>query len=477
MTTANVNEIVALDGTICKLQDHRISDVILTDQTPYNFRQTPAGESEYLKEIVGGTVAWNQLVQNGNFANTSNWSASSGSFSVSNNIATFTASAQYGHLISASVGNRIIENHKYLLIAQLQTSSVTTDIAVQVRNSNNTYGFTSISSKSTTAKQDLANIFSAGASYQGCVRIIDLRASGLDAIQVSNVMLFDLTAMFGSTIADYIYSLEQANAGAGVAWFRELFPEDYYAYDAGTTQSVKTSAHIMRDVDNNVIGNYALDNTLELRGIPKLDSNNQLYFDGDTYESDGKVTRRYGIVDLGELNWYVNNGMYMYSSVISKIKPNTVNMFVSNRAYTPNSITHTSTDSMFVSANKVLWIYDPDYTDAATFKTAMSGVYLVYELATPFTEQADPYQAIQLCDLYGTEEFVDAGVSASTRDVAIPVGHVADYASVVSESSVDGILENIGGIIKSLPAPPTTDGVYTLTATVSSGAITYSWET
>ena len=29
-------------------------------------------------------------------------------------------------------------------------------------------------------------------------------------------MLFDLTQMFGSTIADYIYSLEQANAGAGV---------------------------------------------------------------------------------------------------------------------------------------------------------------------------------------------------------------------------------------------------------------------
>ena len=44
---------------------------------------------------------------------------------------------------------------------------------------------------------------------------------------------------------------------------------------------------------------YPLDSTLTLRGIPKLDANNNLYYDGDTYESDGTVTRKYGIVDLG----------------------------------------------------------------------------------------------------------------------------------------------------------------------------------
>jgi len=30
-------------------------------------------------------------------------------------------------------------------------------------------------------------------------------------------------------------------------------------------------------------------------------------------------------------------------------------------------------------------IYDPDYTDAASFKAAMTGMQLVYELATPTT--------------------------------------------------------------------------------------------
>ena len=50
--------------------------------------------------------------------------------------------------------------------------------------------------------------------------------------------IFDLTQMFGSTIADYIYSLEQSQAGAGVAWFKKLFPLDYYPYDEGTLLNV-----------------------------------------------------------------------------------------------------------------------------------------------------------------------------------------------------------------------------------------------
>ena len=48
---------------------------------------------------------------------------------------------------------------------------------------------------------------------------------------------------------------------------------------------------------------YPLDSDLVLRGIPKLDASNNLYFDGDIYESDGTVKRRYGIVDLGTLSW------------------------------------------------------------------------------------------------------------------------------------------------------------------------------
>lgn len=61
-------------------------------------------------------------------------------------------------------------------------------------------------------------------------------------------MVIDLTLMFGSTVADYIYSLETATAGAGVAWCKAYNPKmfsTYQPYNEGTLMSVNTSAHKM----------------------------------------------------------------------------------------------------------------------------------------------------------------------------------------------------------------------------------------
>ena len=110
------------------------------------------------------------------------------------------------------------------------------------------------------------------------------------------VNVTDLTTMFGSTIADYIYSLETAAAGAGVSKLKEwgFFNEDYYEYCEPTLKSVEgLQSKVTRDADENIIATYPLDSTLTLRGIPKLDSSNNLYYDGDTYESDGTVRRSY----------------------------------------------------------------------------------------------------------------------------------------------------------------------------------------
>ena len=76
-------------------------------------------------------------------------------------------------------------------------------------------------------------------------------------------------------------------------------------------------------------------------------------------------------------------------------------------------------------------IRDTAYTDATTFKTAMSGVYLVYELATPTEETATGFTSPQVVDADGTEQYVDYGVAQSTRDVAIPVGHETDYFNAI----------------------------------------------
>ncbi|MBQ6358915.1 MAG: hypothetical protein IJI97_08230 [Clostridia bacterium] len=337
-------------------------------------------------------------------------------------------------------------------------------------------------------------------------------------------VVFDLTQMFRTAIADYVYGLEQATPGAGVAWFRKLFPQDYYAYDAGSLQSVQAASHDMvgfnaydhstgkavllggnqyqitggytslayTDINgdsetitpdssglftptNNgtltvtggsgsatcvhLVGggyrngeyapyakhSYALDDSLTLRGIPKLDAANNLYYDGDTYESDGTVTRKYGIVDLGTLTWNrpTSAPSLFASSVINDIKYNTSSSTLANvicAKYEQVPYTSlSSTDKIIVviwtdsTAKGRVYIKDTAYSEDTTdtFKTAMSGVYLVYELATPTAETADPFQTPQIVDDFGTEEYVDAGVTASTptRDVAVPVGHETSYYS------------------------------------------------
>lgn len=246
------------------------------------------------------------------------------------------------------------------------------------------------------------------------------------------IQVIDLTQMFGATIADYIYSLEQANTGAGVAYFRALFSADYYPYNAGELISVKPTAHITRDGNNNIISNTALDPDIELRGIPKLDVNNKLYYDGDTYSADGSVSRKYGIVDLGSLNWIYTSGDH------SRFETTTVlpNAKIVAGNIIPNALcsiykmesmnnVYLHSEDKILGFDNYVWVYDSSAgTDANAFKTAMSGKYLVYELASTTTETADAFTNPQAIDSNGSEEFTDS------RSVSIPVGHESYYANI-----------------------------------------------
>ena len=60
-------------------------------------------------------------------------------------------------------------------------------------------------------------------------------------------MVIDLTILFGSTIADHIYTLEQATEGSGVAWVKQYIDFDgYHPYSAPTIKSVEgLESHVM----------------------------------------------------------------------------------------------------------------------------------------------------------------------------------------------------------------------------------------
>lgn len=172
---------------------------------------------------------------------------------------------------------------------------------------------------------------------------------------------------------------------------------------------------------------YPLDSSLTLKGIPKLDDNKNLYYDGDIYKPDGTVERRYGIVDLGTISWGVQTaetGVFR-SSGISSLTPNVANSKIANiicdKFITSAAASPMPNNAIAISSANILFVKDSTYANvsAANFKAAMSGVMLVYELAEPTTEQAQSYASSQLIDDWSTEEYI--------TDSIVPIGHETNY--------------------------------------------------
>lgn len=167
---------------------------------------------------------------------------------------------------------------------------------------------------------------------------------------------------------------------------------------------------------------------ITLRGMLKTDADGNLYYDGDTYEWDGTVTRKYGEVDLGSLNWYANGQSgdeYEYAYNLTGKANGLTNMVCSGMIVGDSAalgVIRGRTASSVISTRSTI-------TTKEAFKTAMNGVGLVYELATQTTESADPFTAVQTVEDGGTEEFVTTN--------GVPVGVVGRFANAVPMEGVD----------------------------------------
>ena len=545
-----------------------IPTVSETDVAPYLFRPSGGsldiGDRENLKSIVGCTYPFNQLEG----INTS-WNANRCNVALSDNVYTLTVNSTDYNFIGIYRVNlpKVVVGHKYFVSAKFKPTVSLNYVGITWAQRSKT-----ITNPTVNAWNNVEYVCDSLDNSQFILNIMynsgDIAEN--DTHQIKDVMLIDLTAMFGSTIADYIYSLEQSVAGSGVAWFRNLFPKSYYAYNAGTLMSVKTSKHItvgfnqwdgtytdntwIDDVNGTVTSKngysltdyirvipnttyyraitnsvralfydadkvlintgswalaqagagtlvvpsnahyirftikndvrdtfcinlswdgerngeyepyvkheYALDD-VELRGIPKLDASNNLYYDGDTYESDGTVTRKYGIANLGDLNWTYQSAQTRFYIELPDAKApasndDVANMMCSNYATVSYNNFVGDNKMIALSSSGSLFVRDSSYTDAQTFKTAMqnANAQLVYELATPTTETADSYTELQVVDDFGTEEFVDS------REVAIPVGHETEYQP------------NLRAKVEMSPDLPSSDGKYLLQ--MSSGSAEYT---
>lgn len=148
--------------------------------------------------------------------------------------------------------------------------------------------------------------------------------------------------------------------------------------------------------------------------------------------SGSTTTKRIGVVDLGTLNWRyattANHERFVVELADAKtVVSNQIANILSSKYVTVSAdsvYTHVSDKIIGMSgASNTVAVYDSAYTDVATFKAAMSGVLLYYELATPetYTVDALPDTLVQF-DAQGTQRRLPVDTS---EEVAAPM--VCDF--------------------------------------------------
>lgn len=295
-----------------------------TDDEPYVLRQGKGNQVDF--SLEGASVAWNQLVKC-NRASTTMYDVIitkvTGGYTLSGTASEYTERAFDDPVDRPNV----VANHVYFFGGVKANSNV------------KLYAYFTGTIFNTTVDTIVKPTLSMSNCNMG------FNVDGGKQVNTTIYPTFiDLTQLFGTTIADAIYAMEQATSGSGVAFFRKYFPKSYYAYDSGSIQSVCVSERKVYDSDNNLVANYPLPTT-QLRGLFSL-VNGKLKANGDVLRSDGNITRNYGY-----------------------------------RAYQSG---------------------DESLANAIT-----DGTNTVYKLTTPTSETTSPFQNPQRAYPDGTEEFVD----------------------------------------------------------------------
>lgn len=135
-----------------------------------------------------------------------------------------------------------------------------------------------------------------------------------------------------------------------------------------------------------------------------------------------KAIKRIGRVDLGTLTWtFQTTFSVLLTTELNSIGKGVVSPNIANiccaKYCTKSTTTYANMlDKTIQFGGQALAIKDSSYTDAAIFKTAMSGVCLDYELAEPIEYVVDDsvLPANYKVDNYGTEEVLPVPISGIT---------------------------------------------------------------
>lgn len=336
--------------------------------------------------VKGRSIVWNQLVKNGNFVDKTGWSTYIGTGSVSNNKYTFTVTGTqtYASVLQYMDKSVFVAGHKYYVTATITPQYSAGKVTVALHNgatiqenlwtANASSGKTNFVSTTFTISSNFVSGATTGVrfifycpqteSVQGNITVI------------SNAWMVDLTKMFG------------AGNEPTSAQFRALFPEDYYEYDAGTIKSISNG----RLEATNANQSYRSVNIPVETYFP--DGMKSAGVDYDEISFSAQIaTKTVQTIDLGTVNWvYIRSYQGSPAFRTDAALPGVITGFdwsvqhvcCSKYSFDSSVFTTTPKDKTcgLASAGQI-FVRDSSYSDAATFKAAMSGVMFNYTLATP----------------------------------------------------------------------------------------------
>lgn len=177
----------------------------------------------------------------------------------------------------------------------------------------------------------------------------------------------------------------------------------------------------------------------------------------DTKAPDGTIARRVGSVDLGTLDWYLGDDG-CFTALLNDAKQFNNDVKAANimcAKYQPVGRDYVAQTNKSIAWKDVLRVKDSAYNDATAFKTAMSGVYLFYELATPTTEQGTTFSENVAIDDFGSMDFGGTNGVPQGASIFYAVDYKAfidslyntldgDATDIVKESELDSKLATLG---------------------------------
>ena len=543
--------------------DNIISDVAAVDKTPYLIRATggsiEAGDTVKQKAIVGvsGRFYQRDTLQSSSSSSVNGWIRSNSTYmslTLSGRTYTLTSDVNDSHYKNVRSTNAwATRDHIFFCCADVQVSDSSTTGYLSMGT--NEAGGPKVTFFSVTGPTNGFVHMAAIKKYTEQSALTGkffMRLNGLaptnSYAQFRELQVIDLTILFGEEVAEYILARENAEAGAGVAIFRSMFPNKYYTgttsatiYAARPDKKICTGfnaynlttskAQVIPNQEYTIEGNYTSytytprgstvvttvlssdtdasnptfdfageveftgadsdlcmhlrydgsrdgekasykareyelnvandSNNGNLRGYFKLDSNNNIYTVGDTYEPDGTITSRMIVSTCNTFTWNQDsvNGVFYTSVPNMKLGggivsfTNTWNRWHGSLSEIPD-YSFWNEENEYSSTNLV--VKASSYANVTALLNAIGTSTIVYESVTPTTYSGTPYQETQLIDNWGTEEYVDDGTYARQ----MPCGHISDY------------LQDLKAKVEMTPNLPSIDGLYLLRR--QGGVYTYS---